>query len=141
MPKDVFEEDPFWLGLPNDSCHLGPEVAGILESSPLPARREGLAGITGREDMNSATPQAAVEGGKVTPDRSFSQGLVRHPGHESGRRMGFPLDVTYSSIPGLGDVDAEFEPSIACAECKPIEGVAERGTYSHVMFSSRLGHS
>jgi hypothetical protein len=56
MSKDVFEENPFWPNLANDPCHLGPEVARILESSSSAARRERLAGITGREDMNSATP-------------------------------------------------------------------------------------
>lgn len=66
--------------------------------------------------MNAAAPRAAVEGFKVVPDSSFSQGLVRHPGHESGRRMAFPLDESHSSISGLGDVQAEVEAGVAGAE-------------------------
>ncbi len=66
--------------------------------------------------MNAATPRSAVEGWKVVPDSSFSQGLVCHPRHESGRRMAFPLDESHSSISGLGDVQAEVEAGISGAE-------------------------
>lgn len=131
MPFDVFEEAPFGLHLPDDPADVGPEVAGIVLASPLAGEAERLAGITGSEEMNAAAPRAAVEGGNIRPDRSLIQGRVCHPRHESGRREGFPLDVTNSSISGLGDMEAEFETTDACAERDAGEGRKLRGMKSH----------
>ena len=66
--------------------------------------------------MNSTTPRSAVEGSKVAPDRRLTQGLVRHPRHESGRSVAFPLDETNSSISRLCDVEAEVETPVSSAE-------------------------
>ncbi len=115
MAFDVFEEAPFGIELADDSPDVGPKVAGIV-LAPAPAgKAEGLAGISGSEDMNLSTPRRAVEGGNVIPDRSLIQGLVFHPCHESGRREGFPLDVTNSSIALFCDVEAELEAADAGA--------------------------
>lgn len=127
VPFDVFEEAPFGVHLRDDSADVRPEVAGIVLAAPLAGKAEGLAGIAGSEEMNAAAPRAAVEGGNVRPDRSLIQGLVAHPRHESGRREGFPLDETNSSIGGLGDMEAEFEATDACAECDAGEGRNVRG--------------
>lgn len=118
---DVFEEDPFWIDLSNDPGDLGPEVPGVVPSSPLSGDAEGLAGIAGSDEMKAPAPRAAVEGSKVVPDSSFSQGLVAHPGHESGRSVGFPFDVTHSPIVGLGDMNAEVEAAVSGAEGEPAE--------------------
>lgn len=115
VPLDVLEEHPSRPDLAHDPGDLGPQVAGVGVSSPLPGPAEGLAGIAGRDDMNPAAPRPAVEGSQIVPYRRVSQGLVRHPRHESGRRMGFPLDVTDSSISRLGDVQAEVEPAVSGA--------------------------
>jgi len=77
---------------------------------------EGLTGIACSDEMKAAAPRAAVEGSKIVPDSRLTQGLVRHPCHESGRGMALPLDETYSSILGLGDVQAEIEAGVAGAE-------------------------
>jgi hypothetical protein len=77
---------------------------------------EGLTRITGSEEMKAAAPRSAIERSKVVPDSRLTQGLVRHPCHESGRSMALPLDETNSSISGLGDVQAEIEAGIAGAE-------------------------
>lgn len=127
MPFDVFEEAPFGLHLADDPADMRPEVAGIVLAASAPCEAEGLAGIAGSDEMNAAAPWAAVEGGNVRPDRSLIQGLVFHPCHESGRREGFPLDVTNSSIGGLGDVQAEFEAADARAERDACEGRKFRG--------------
>lgn len=76
--------------------------------------------------MNAAAPRSAVEGSKVAPDRRLTQGLVRHPSHESGRCVTFPLDETHSSIPGLGDVEPEVEARVAGTEREPSEVVELR---------------
>lgn len=116
VPLDVLGEDGLRPDLADDSRDRWPEVAGIALSPPLSGEAEWLAGIAGSEDMNAAAPSSAVEGGKLVPDRRRLQGRVLHPRHESGRRVGLPLDETHSAISGLGDGEAELEPAIAGAE-------------------------
>ena len=116
MAFDVFEEAPFGIEFLGDSPDVRPEVAGIVFALAPAGEAEGLAGISGSEDMNLSAPRRAVEGGNVIPDRCFIQGLVVHPRHESGRREGFPLDVTNSSVGGFGNMEAEFKATDACAE-------------------------
>lgn len=116
MPFDVFEEAPFGLHLLDDPADVGPEVSRIVLAPSLAGEAEGLAWVTGSEEMNAAAPRAAVEGGNIRPDRSLIQGLVFHPCHESGRREGFPLDVTNSAISGFCNVETEFEPPNAGAK-------------------------
>lgn len=88
--------------------------------------------------MNAATPRDAVEGSQIVPYRSWIQGRVFHPCHESGRRMGFPLDVTDSSIAMFGDGDSEIEASIAGAERQAEEIISVGGAYSHNGILRRL---
>jgi hypothetical protein len=115
---DVLEEDPSGSDLAHDPGDLGPEVSGIRVAAPFSGLAEGLTGITGRDDMNAPAPRSAVEGSQIVPYSRWSQGLVCHPCHESGRSVGFPLDVAHSSIAGLGDVDAEVETAISGAQGK-----------------------
>lgn len=121
MPFDVFEEAPFRIELADDAADVRPEVPRIVFSKPPSCEAEGLAGIAASKDMNLSTPRAAVEGGDIAPDRSLIQGRVCHPRHENGRREGFPLDVTNSSISGFGNVQSKFETSDAGAEGDTIE--------------------
>ena len=116
MAFDVFEKDPSRADFPHDPRDLGPQVAGVGFTAAMSGLAEGLAGITGRDDMNAAAPRSAVEGSQIVPYRRRSQGLVAHPRHESGRCMSFPLDVTHSAISGLGDMEAEGEAAVAGAE-------------------------
>jgi hypothetical protein len=111
MPRDVLEEAPFRLGFGDDAGDVGPQVAGIVLAFPAPRIAEGLAGITGRDDMNAAAPWSAVEGSQIVPDNSRSQGRVRHPCHESGCCTCVPLDETHSAISGFGEMQAEVEPA------------------------------
>lgn len=116
VPFDVLGEDDTGSHFSNDPLDLGPQVAGIGLAAAFACEAEGLAGITGREDMNAVTPRAAVEGSEIVPYRRAIQPRVFHPGHESGRSMGFPLDETCSAISGLGDGKPEFKSAISGAE-------------------------
>ena len=66
--------------------------------------------------MNAVAPWAAVKRSQVVPDRRWLHGRFFHPGHESGRSVGFPLDITHSSIGGFGDSEAKLKPAISGAE-------------------------
>lgn len=113
---DVFAEDPFGLGLGDDPGDFGPEVARVGLAGALAGMAEGLAGVAGSDEMNLAAPRSAVEGSKIVPDRRLCQGLVIHPGHESGRCVGFPFDESHSPIGRLGDMQAEIEAGVAGAK-------------------------
>ena len=118
---DVFAEDPFGADLVDDAGDVGPEVARIRLAPSLAGEAEGLAGITGSDEMNAAAERAAVEGSKVVPDRRRCQGLVAHPRHERGRSVALPLDESHSAISGLGDMQAEIEAGVAGTERDPPE--------------------
>lgn len=116
MAFDVLEEHPSRPDFAHDAGDFWPQVSWILFAAASPGLAEGLAGITGRDDMNAAAPRSAVEGSQIVPDRRRSQGLVAHPRHERGRRVGFPLDVTHSAISGLCDMQAEVEAAVSGAQ-------------------------
>jgi len=109
MPNDVFTEDPLWAGLADDPGNVRPKVPGVGFSELLARKAERLARIAGSENIHSPTPRSAVEGAHVRPERSLIQGLVFHPGHESGRSMCVPLDEANSSVSGLGNAQAELK--------------------------------
>lgn len=111
MAGDVFEEAPFGSDLAGDPGDFGPEMAGIAVAEAVSGKAEGLAGITGSDDMNAAAPRSAVEGSQIVPYRSRSQGRVCHPRHESGRGVTVSLDMANSTISGLCEVKAEIEAS------------------------------
>lgn len=116
MPADVFKEAEARLDLAHDPCDVRPEVARVFVAELASGDAERLARIAAMDDIHQAAPRSAVESGNVVPDRRAIQPLVLHPRHERGRRIGFPLDVTHSSISSVGDVEAEVETSGSGAE-------------------------
>lgn len=109
MGADVLAKEDRGAGLFEDAGDLGPEPALVFGAKPLAGVALSLARVARSDDIHDAAPRSAVEGGNVVPDRSRRQGRLFHPGHEAGRGVGFPLDVTHSAISGLGDRDAEVE--------------------------------
>lgn len=116
MSLDILTEDPLRLGLLHDAGDIGPEMPGIGGAFTPAGKTEGLAWITGSDEMNAIAPRSAVKGSQVVPDKRLTQGLVFHPRHESGRSVGLPLDESHSAISGLGDVQAEVDPAVARAQ-------------------------
>ncbi len=142
MAGDVFKEAPFRRDLADDPGDGGPEVARIVLPPAVPGQRKRLAGITGRDDMNAAAPRPAVEGSQIVPDRSRSQGRVRHPGHESGRGETVSLDMAHSSIAGFGNVQAKVEASDTGAKADAAKAVMSvGGMKSHTQYPFRRGRA
>lgn len=109
MAGDVFKEAPFGRNFADDSGDVGPQMPGVVFALAAPRKRERLAGITGRDDMNAAAPRPAVKGSQIVPNRCRAQGRVRHPRHESGRCETVSLDITHSAVSGLCKMNAEIE--------------------------------
>jgi len=94
MPADVLEEHAPRPRLDDDAPDVRPEVALVLRAEALAGGAERLARVARSDEIHSATPLSASEGLEIVPDRSAIQGLVFHPGHESGCSVGFPLEHT-----------------------------------------------
>ena len=51
VPGDVLEEDPFGATFADDPRNVGPEVPRIVGATAFSGRAEGLAGISGEDDI------------------------------------------------------------------------------------------
>jgi hypothetical protein len=116
MMGDIFEEDEGRLDLADDARDVRPEMARVVRAPALARDGERLARIARSDDVHRAAPRATVEAGNVVPDRRLIQGRVFHPRHEDGCGVGFPFDMTHSTISGTGDGEPEVEPACAGAE-------------------------
>ena len=120
---DVLKEDVSRLNLVDDSTEVRPQVTRIFRSSTLSRRAEGLAWQACSDEIHDAMPRKAVERGKVRPDRSLIQPLLRHPFHEDGRCVAVPLNVTNGSDVHAELPEGELESSIAGAGVDGVEGM------------------
>jgi hypothetical protein len=58
---DVFEEDPCGTAFPDNPGDIGPEVAGIVGPSALSGSAEGLAGVSGKDDVEGTAEGPGIE--------------------------------------------------------------------------------
>jgi hypothetical protein len=70
-----------------------------------------LARESGRDDIHSSTPWAAIEGSNVIPDRSVIQEAVSNTGRQNCDAISFPLRITDAAIISNGKSEAEFKAS------------------------------
>ena len=69
MTGDVFEEDPFRGTFADDAGDLRPEVARIIGATAFSGSAEGLAGISGEDDVEGAAEGPGIEAAQIVPDR------------------------------------------------------------------------
>jgi len=115
MTGDVFEEDPLWAAFGDDAGDVGPEVARVVGPAAFPGGAEGLAGISGEDDVEGAEKGPGIEAAEIIPD--WSRGEVSRAlgcdEHSSGPFL--PLDKGAGVIAGLGEHEAQIKASAACA--------------------------
>ena len=75
-----------------------------------------MARESGSDEIHSSNERFRVEGGEVRPDRRLIQVRLFHPGHESGRCVGVPLNVSHGSGRDSGESEGELKASVAGAE-------------------------
>lgn len=126
---DVLHEHESRSHLSHDPGNVRPQPSLIIDTEAAPGCGERLTVETGSDEIHSATPRATVEAGDVIPDRRRIQGRLFHPCHESGRRVGVPLNTSHGSyvVGSEGKLESELEPSVAVEETE--------GAYSHVTTS------
>ena len=130
VPRDVFEEDPLGAAFPDNPGDLGPEVAGIIGTGTLSGRAEGLARISGEDNVEGPAERAGIEGSQVGPD--WGRGKI--PGalgcDEDGSRPALPFDEAAGVISGFGEHDAQIKASAACAEGQSVPGTKHHAIHA-----------
>lgn len=119
---DVFEEDPFGAAFADDACDLGPEVTGVVGTATLSGSAEGLAGISGEDDVEGTAEGPSIETAEIIPDRGWGEIPGALCGDEDRARPVFPFDKGAGVISRFGEHDAQIQASAASAEGQSVPG-------------------
>ena len=122
MTGNVFEKDPLGAAFPDDSGDIGPEVAGIVGATALSGGAEGLAGISGEDDVEGAAKGTGIEAAQIVPDWGRCEIPCALGGDEYRSWPVLPLDESPGVIAGFGEHDAQIQASAACAEGQSVPG-------------------
>ncbi len=122
MAGDVFEEYPFGAAFGNDACDLGPKVAEIVGTATFASGAEGLAGISGQNDVEGPAEGPGVEAAQIIPDWRRGEIPRALGGNEDGAGPVLPFDKCAGVIAGLGEHEAQIKASAACAERQSVPG-------------------
>jgi hypothetical protein len=122
VPGDVLEEDPLGPAFPDDAGNIWPEVAGITGPCTFSGSAEGLAGISGDDDIEGPAKGTAVEAAQIIPDRGLGEIPCALGGDEHSSGPVFPLDKAPGVEAGLGEHEAHIQASAACAEGQSVPG-------------------
>lgn len=122
MSCDVLEEDPFGAAFADDAGDVGPEVAGIVSTAALSGCAEGLAGISGEDDIEGPAKDTCIEAAQIVPDRGRGEvsGCLRRD--EDRPWPVLPFDEGAGVIAGFGEHEAQIKASAACAEGESVPG-------------------
>ena len=122
VPGDVFEKDPFGGAFPDDAGDLGPKVPRIGSPTTLSGGTEGLAGISGENDVEGTTEGTSIETAQIVPDRGRGEISGALGCDENGSRPILPFDKCPGVEAGFGEHDAQIQASAACAEGQSVPG-------------------
>jgi hypothetical protein len=116
MPGDIFEEDPLGRAFADDAGDLWPEVARVIGTTALSGRAEGLAGISGKDDVEDTEIGSGIETTQVVPDWCGREIPCALGCNEDSSGPVFPFDEGAGVIAGLGEHEAHIQASAARAE-------------------------
>jgi hypothetical protein len=119
---DVFEKHPLGAAFSDDPGDIGPEVAGIIGATAFASGTEGLAGISGEDDVEGAAKGTGIEAAKIIPDWCRGEVSCVLCGDEHTARPVLPLDKGAGVIAGFGEHEAQIKASAACAEGQSVPG-------------------
>jgi len=119
---DVLEEDPLGSAFADGAGNIWPEVAGIVGSTSFSGRAEGLAGVSGEDDVEGTEEGPGIEAAQVVPDWCGREIPSALGGDEHSSGPVLPLDEGAGVIAGLGQHEAHIQTSAACAEGQSVPG-------------------
>lgn len=115
MAGDILEETEPGLAFGDDAGDVRPEVARVGDAAALSGHAERLARVAARANIHDSTPRAAVECGKVRPDRSRGQISRFHARDQERGGRAFPLHETDAGVSGQGEVEGKVKAARAAA--------------------------
>ncbi|MDP3229728.1 MAG: hypothetical protein Q8N13_17410 [Acidovorax sp.] len=118
----VFKKDPSGAAFPDDTSDVGPEVAGIIGATAFASGAEGLAGISGEDDVEGAAKGTGIKAAKIIPDRGRGEVACALGRDEDSSGPILPLDEGAGVIAGFGEHEAQIKASAACAEGQSVPG-------------------
>ena len=119
---DVFEEHPAGATFTDDAGDFWPKVARVVGPTALSGRAEGLAGISGEDDVEGTAEDPSIEAAEIIPDWCRGEIPGALGGDEDGAWPVFPLDKCAGVITGLRQHEAQIQASAACAEGQSVPG-------------------
>ena len=122
MPGDVFKEDPLWGTVADDPGNIRPEVARVVSTATLSGRAEGLAGISGENDVECAAERDGIETAQIIPDWGRGEISCALGGDEDRSWPVLPFDEGAGVKTGFGQHEAQIQASAACAEGQSVPG-------------------
>ncbi|SLN77461.1 hypothetical protein ROA7023_04410 [Roseisalinus antarcticus] len=122
MAGDVFEEDPLWAAFGDDTGNVWPEVSRVIGATALSGGAEGLAGISGEDDVEGTAEGPGIEAAQIIPDRCWGEIPCALGGDEHSSGPVIPFDKCAGVIAGLGEHEAQIKASAACAEGQSVPG-------------------
>jgi hypothetical protein len=118
----VFEKGPLGAAFPDDTGDVGPEVPGIVCTAALASGAEGLAGVSGEDDVEGASKGPGIEAAEVIPDRGRREIPCALGGDEGRAWPVFPFDKGTGVISRFCEHEAQIKASAACAEGQSVPG-------------------
>ena len=118
----VFEEHPLGAAFPDDSGDVWPEVPGIVGTLAFASGTEGLAGISGEDNVEGPAEDPRIETAQIVPDWRWSEVSRALGGDEDRSWPVLPLDEGAGVKTGFGEHDAQIQASAACAEGQSVPG-------------------
>ena len=122
MTGDVFEKDPLGAAIPDDAGDLGPKVPGIVCTAALSGSTEGLAGISGEDDVEGTVEWPGIESAQIVPDRGRGEIPGALGGDEDRSWPVLTLDEGAGVIAGFGKHEAQIKASAPSAEGQSMPG-------------------
>jgi hypothetical protein len=119
---DVLDEDPLGGTFTDDPGDLWPKVSRVVSASAFASCAEGLAGISGENDVEGTAEDPGVETAEIVPDRGWGEIPGALGGDEDGARPVLPFDKGAGVISGFGEHEAQIQASAACAEGQSMPG-------------------
>jgi hypothetical protein len=113
MVGNVLEKAPLGLDFTGDAGNVWPQMPWVIGSAFFPCDAEGLAGVSGSDTINFATPWLAVKGSNIRPDRRRIQPSCFHMRNKEAGDIGFPLDSTNQRCCWFGKFESKLKPPSA----------------------------
>ena len=119
---DVFEKDPLWAAFADDASDVWPEVPRVVCPAAFSSGAEGLAGISGEDDVEGAAEDPGIETSQIIPDWRWGEVPGALGGNEDRARPVLPLDKGAGVIAGFCQHEAQIQASAARAEGQSVKG-------------------